>query len=74
MNLKMSPVAASVIFAAATAVLMSIVTILPLRPILRTTALNAAIFLCLAAYSALSPGRAAEACDPSLPRFLCWQP
>jgi len=64
MNLKMSPVAASVIFAAATAVLMSIVTILPLRPILRTTALNAAIFLCLAAYSAFlarSNGRSLRA-------------
>ena len=38
MNLKISPVAASVIFAAAAAMLMSIVTILPLRPIPRTTA------------------------------------
>jgi hypothetical protein len=64
MNLKISPVAASVIFAAAAAMLMSIVTILPLRPIPRTTALNAAIFLCLAAYSAFlarSSGRSLRA-------------
>ena len=64
MNLKMSPVAASVILAAAAAMLMSIVTILPLRPIPRTTALNAAIFLCLAAYSAFlarSSGRSLRA-------------
>jgi hypothetical protein len=52
MNLKMSPVAASVIFAAAAAMLVATATILPLRPIPRTTALNAAIFLCLATYSA----------------------
>jgi hypothetical protein len=52
MNVKISPVAASVIFAAAAAVLVAAATILPLRPIPRTTATNAAIFLCLAAYSA----------------------
>jgi hypothetical protein len=52
MNLKMSPVAASVIIAAAAAVLVAAVAILPLRPIPRLTATNATIFLCLAAYSA----------------------
>jgi hypothetical protein len=52
MNLKMSPVAASVMIAAAAAALVAAVAILSLRPIPRTTALNAAIFLCLAAYSA----------------------
>ena len=60
----MSPVAASVIFAAAAAMLVATVTILPLRPIPRTTALNAAIFLCLAAYSAFlarSNGRSLRA-------------
>ena len=64
MNLKMSPVAASVIIAAAAAVLVATVTLLPLRPIPRTTALNAAIFLCLAAYSAFlarSSGRSLRA-------------
>jgi len=64
MNLKISPVAASVIFAAAAAMLVAAVTILPLRPIPRTTALNAAIFLCLAAYSAFlarSSGRSLRA-------------
>jgi hypothetical protein len=64
MNLKMSPVAASVIFAAAAAMLVATATILPLRPIPRTTALNAAIFLCLAAYSAFlarSSGRSLRA-------------
>ena len=64
MNLKMSPVAASVIFAAAAAILVATVTLLPLRPIPRTTALNAAIFLCLAAYSAFlarSSGRSLRA-------------
>ena len=64
MNLRMSPVAASVIFAAAAAMLVAAVTILPLRPIPRTTALNAAIFLCLAAYSAFlarSSGRSLRA-------------
>ena len=64
MNLKMSPVAASVIFAAAAAVLVATATILPLRPIPRTTALNAAIFLCLAAYAAFlarSSGRSLRA-------------
>ena len=64
MNLKISSVAASVIFAAAAAMLVATATILPLRPILRTTALNAAIFLCLAAYSAFlarSSGRSLRA-------------
>ena len=64
MNLKMSPVAASLIFAAAAALLVAAVTILPLRPIPRTTALNAAIFLCLTAYSAFlarSSGRSPRA-------------
>jgi hypothetical protein len=64
MNLKISPVAASVIFAAAAAVLVAAVTILPLLPIPRTAALNMAIFLCLAAYSAFlsrSSGRSLRA-------------
>jgi hypothetical protein len=64
MNIKISPVPATVILAAAAAMLMSIVTILPLRPIPRTPALNAAIFLCLAAYSAFlarSSGRSLRA-------------
>ena len=65
MNLKMSPVAATVIFAAAAAVLVAAtLAILPRRPIPRTTALNAAIFLCLAAYSAFlarSSGRSLRA-------------
>ena len=64
MNLKMSPVAASVIFAAGAAILAATVTLLPLRPIPRTTALNAAIFLCLVAYSAFlarSSGRSLRA-------------
>jgi hypothetical protein len=64
MNKKISPVPTTVILAAAAAMLMSIVTILPLRPIPRTTALNAAIFLCLAAYSAFlarSSGRSLRA-------------
>jgi hypothetical protein len=53
-----------VIFAAAAAVLVAAVTILPLRAFPRTTALNAAIFLCLAAYSAFlarSSGRSLRA-------------
>ena len=64
MNLKISPVAASVIFAAAAAVLVAAVAILPLRPIPRLTATNATIFLCLAAYSAFlarSRGRSLRA-------------
>jgi len=64
MNKKISPVPTTVILAAAAAALIAIVTILPLRPILRTTALNAAIFLCLAAYSAFlarSSGRSLRA-------------
>jgi len=64
MNAKISPVAASVIFAAAAAVLVAAATLLPPRLIPRTTALNAAIFLCLAAYSAFlarSSGRSLRA-------------
>jgi hypothetical protein len=64
MNLKMSPVAASVIIAAAAAVLVAAVSLLPLRPIPRLTATNATIFLCLAAYSAFlarSSGRSLQA-------------
>jgi len=64
MNKKTSPVPATVILAAAAAMLVATVTILPLRPIPRTTALNAAIFLCLAAYSAFlarSSGRSLRA-------------
>jgi hypothetical protein len=64
MKPKISPLAASVIFAAAAAVLVAAATILPLRPIPRTTALNAALFLCLAAYSAFlarSSGRSLRA-------------
>jgi hypothetical protein len=52
MNLKISPIAASVIVAAAAAVIVASAAALPLRPVPRATALNAAIFLCLAAYSA----------------------
>jgi hypothetical protein len=51
MNLKNSPVATTVILAAAAALVVAAATILPLRPIPRTTATNAAIFLCLAAYA-----------------------
>jgi hypothetical protein len=64
MNLKISPAAASVIFAAAASLLVAAVTILPLRPVPRTTATNAAIFLCLAAYAtflARSSGRSLRA-------------
>jgi hypothetical protein len=64
MNLRMSPVAASVILAAAAAMLVATATILPLRPIPRTTTLNAAIFLCIVAYSAFlarSSGRSPRA-------------
>jgi len=64
MNSKISPVAASVIFAAAAAVLVAAVTLLPLRPMPRLTATNATIFLCLAAYSAFlarSGGRSLRA-------------
>ncbi|HSO62776.1 MAG TPA: hypothetical protein VLR50_17220 [Desulfobacterales bacterium] len=64
MNSKISPVAASVIFAAAAAVLVAAVTILPLRPMPRLTSTNATIFLCLAAYSAFlarSGGRSLRA-------------
>jgi hypothetical protein len=64
MNLRISPLAASVIFAAAAALLVAAATVLPPRPIPRTTALNAAIFLCLAAYSvflARSSGRSLRA-------------
>jgi hypothetical protein len=64
MNLKISPVATSVIFAAAAALLVAAVAILPLRPIPRATALNAVIYLWLAAYSAFlarSGGRSLRA-------------
>lgn len=64
MNQKISPVAASLIFAAASAALMAAVAILPLRSIHRPVAANAAIFLCLAAYStflARSSGRSLRA-------------
>jgi hypothetical protein len=64
MKTKLSPAAATVIFAAAAAALLAAVTILPLRPIPRLTATNAAIFLCLAAYSAFlarSSGRSLRA-------------
>ena len=64
MNLKISPVAASVIFAAAASLLVAAVTMLPLRPVPRTTAANAAIFLCLVAYAAFlarSSGRSLRA-------------
>ena len=64
MNKKISPVPTTVILAAAAAMLVATVTILPLRPIPRTAALNAAIFLCLAAYSAFiarSSGRSLRA-------------
>jgi len=52
MKTKISPAASTVIFTAAVATLMAVVTILPLRSIPRPTATNAAIFLCLTAYSA----------------------
>lgn len=64
MKRNISPLAASVIVAAAAAVLVAAATILPLRPIPRPTALNAAIFLCLAAYAAFlarSGGRSLRA-------------
>jgi hypothetical protein len=51
MEHKISPIAASLIFAAAAALLLAAATLLPLRPISRTTATNSAIFLCLAAYA-----------------------
>jgi len=52
MNRNFSPITASIIFAAATGLLLAAVVSLPLRPAARITAANAAIFLCLAAYSA----------------------
>jgi hypothetical protein len=64
MNQKISPIAASLIFAAAAALLLAAATLLPLRPISRTTATNSAIFLCLAAYAvslARSNGRGLRA-------------
>lgn len=64
MKIKTSPLVATVIFAAAAAALLAAVMSLPLRPIPRTTAANAAIFLCLAAYSAFlarSSGRSLRA-------------
>ena len=64
MKRNVSPLAASVIFAAAAALLVAAATLLPLRSIPRPTAINAAIFLCLAAYSAFlarSSGRSPRA-------------
>ena len=64
MKRNISPLAASVIFAAAAALLVAAATLLPLRSIPRPTAINAAIFLCLAAYSAFlarSSGRSLRA-------------
>jgi hypothetical protein len=51
MNRNFSPITASIIFAAAAGLLLAAVVSLPLRPAARITAANAAIFLCLAAYS-----------------------
>jgi hypothetical protein len=50
MKSKISPVAASVIFAAAAALMVAAVTNLPFRMIHRATALNTAMFLGIAAY------------------------
>jgi hypothetical protein len=64
MKLKNAPVAISVIFAAAAALLVAALTLLPLRAVPRTSAINAAIFLCLAAYAAFlarSNGRSLRA-------------
>ncbi|MBI5581951.1 MAG: hypothetical protein HY895_22575 [Deltaproteobacteria bacterium] len=64
MKPNISPLAASVVLAAAAALLVAAATILPPRPISRTIATNAAIFLCLAAYSAFlarSSGRSLRA-------------
>jgi len=64
MNKKISPVATTVIFAAAAALLVAAVATLPPRPVTRINAANAAIFLCLAAYSvflARSSGRSQRA-------------
>jgi hypothetical protein len=52
MNRNFSPITASIIFAAAAGLLLAAVVSLPLRPAARKTAANAAIFLCLTAYSA----------------------
>ena len=64
MNKKISPVVATVMLAAAAALLLAAVASLPLRSIHRPAAANAAIFLCLAAYSvflARSNGRSQRA-------------
>jgi hypothetical protein len=64
MSIKISPVAASVIFAATAAALVAAATLLPPGLVPRTTALNAAIFLCLTAYAAFlvrSSGRSLRA-------------
>jgi hypothetical protein len=64
MNLKMSSVAASVVFAAGAAMLLAAAVFWPQRFIPRTTILNAAMFLCLAAYAvflAWSSGRSRRA-------------
>jgi hypothetical protein len=50
---KTSPINASLIFAAAAALLFAAVMILPFRLAPRSTTWNAAMFLCLAAYAAL---------------------
>jgi hypothetical protein len=64
MNKKISPVATTVMLAAAAALLVAAVATLPLRPAPRMTAANAATFVCLAAYSmflARSSGRSQRA-------------
>ena len=50
---KISPITATLIFAVLAALLVAAVTSLPLVLISRSSALNAAMFLCLAAYAAL---------------------
>jgi len=50
---KISPITATLIFAAIAALLVAAVTSLPFVLISRATALNAALFVCLAAYAAL---------------------
>jgi hypothetical protein len=56
MKSRISPVVTSVIFAAAAALLFAAVTNLPLRLIPRTTALNTALFIDLAAYAGFLGG------------------
>jgi hypothetical protein len=50
---NISPMTATLIFAAGAALVLAAVTSLPLGPVSRSMALNAAMFLCLAAYAAL---------------------